>query len=102
MYLIKLFNFYDITHSLVDYQQKVYIFFHLQLLSDKTPVSGPVAFKTRNSRKRKGKVAEPTGDEEMESLENEYRSEKKTLSYYWHIFWDTHCLKFRRKCHKAY
>ncbi|XP_058968163.2 centromere protein U [Pocillopora verrucosa] len=44
-----------------------------KFLSDKTPVSGPVAFKTRNSRKRKGKVAEPTGDEEMESLENEYR-----------------------------
>ena len=82
MYIIKLFNFYDITHSLVDYQQKVFIFFHLQLLSDKTPVSGPVAFKTRNNRKRKGKVAEPTGDEEMESLENEYRSEKKPLSNY--------------------
>lgn len=54
----------------------------MQFLSDKTPVSGPVAFKTRNSRKRKGKVAEPTGDEEMESLENEYRSEKKPLSNY--------------------
>ena len=82
MDIIKLFNFYDITHSLVDYQQKVFIFFHLQLLSDKTPVSGPVALKTRNSRKRKGKVAEPTGDEEMESFENEYRSEKKPISNY--------------------
>lgn len=102
MDIIKLFNFHDITHSLVDYKQKVFIFFYLQFLSDKTPVSGPVAFKTRNSRKRKGKVAEPTGDEEMESFENEYRSEKKPLSNYWHIFWDTHCLKFRRKCHKAY
>ena len=27
MDIIKLFNFYDITHSLVDYQQKVCIFF---------------------------------------------------------------------------
>ena len=82
MDIIKLFNFHDITHSLVDYKQKVFIFFYLQFLSDKTPVSGPVAFKTRNSRKRKGKVAEPTGDEEMESFENEYRSEKKPISNY--------------------
>ena len=27
VYIIKLFNFYDITHSLVDYKQKVFIFF---------------------------------------------------------------------------
>ena len=27
MDIIKLFNFYDITHSLVDYKQKVFIFF---------------------------------------------------------------------------
>lgn len=44
-----------------------------KLLSDKTPVSGPVAFKTRNSRKRRGKDAELVGDEQMELLENEYR-----------------------------
>ena len=27
MDIIKLFNFHDITHSLVDYKQKVFIFF---------------------------------------------------------------------------
>ena len=45
------------------------------MLSDKTPRSGPGAFKARTGRKRRRNNAEPLGDEQMESLDNEYRGE---------------------------
>ncbi|XP_078382632.1 centromere protein U-like isoform X2 [Oculina patagonica] len=44
-----------------------------KLLPEKTPLSGPGALKTRAGRKRRRNEAESTRNEEMESLENEYR-----------------------------
>ena len=50
---------------------------YLQLLPEKTPLSGPSTLKTRAGRKRRRDDTELTGNKEMESLENEYRSEWK-------------------------
>lgn len=48
---------------------------YLQLLSEKTPLSGPGALKTRAGRKRNRNEAGSNRNEEMESLEFEYRGE---------------------------
>ena len=52
-------------------------FSDLQLLSEKTPLSGPGTLKTRAGRKRRRDNTEPAGDKEMDSLENEYKSKWK-------------------------
>ena len=52
-------------------------FSDLQLLSEKTPLSGPGTLKTRAGRKRRRDDTEPAG--EMDSLENEYKSKWKSF-----------------------
>lgn len=49
----------------------------MQLLPEKTPLSGPTTLKTRAGRKRGRNDTEPTGDRGMESLEKEYRGKWK-------------------------
>ena len=57
----------------------------LQLLPEKTPLSGPSTLKTRAGRKRRRDNSEPTGDKEMESLENEYRRKWKRFANVWRM-----------------
>ena len=49
----------------------------MQFLQEKTPLSGPSTLKTRAGQKRRRDDTESTGNKEMESLENDYKSEWK-------------------------